>query len=80
MYVFGAYGGSGFSKIFPCFLKRVSDAIAPKLPAVFRMMLKAGSIPLCWQSAANITSVRLGFHPGEKFPFHLQYLCAVEGL
>lgn len=45
--------------IFPLLPKSVSDVITPKLSALFRITLKAGSFPACWRSA-NIILVSMG--------------------
>ena len=42
--------------VFPLFLKKVEDNIAPELSIVFRRPIRLGSFPECWQSA-NVTAI-----------------------
>ena len=45
--------------VFPLFLKKVADIIAPKLSIIFRKLISLGSFPECWRSA-NVTSIPKG--------------------
>ena len=40
--------------MFPLFLKRTADILAPRLAVVFRRLLRLGSLPVCW-TAATVT-------------------------
>ena len=42
------YGGTDPLGMFPLFLKR-SDVMAPRLSAVFRLLVRLGSFPACWR-------------------------------
>ena len=37
--------------MFPLFLKRTADVLAPRLSVVFRWLLRLGSFPACWLQA-----------------------------
>ena len=52
------YGGSDPLGIFPLFLKR-TDVLAPHLSAVFRQLVRLGSLPACWRQA-NVTPIPKG--------------------
>ena len=41
------YGGGDPSGVFPLFLKKVVDIIAPKLTIIFRRLIHLGSFPEC---------------------------------
>ena len=45
--------------MFPLFLKRTADILAPRLSVVFRRFLRLGSFPACWRQA-NITPIPKG--------------------
>ena len=45
--------------IFPLFLKRTADVMAPCLSEVFRRLVRMGSLPPCWRHA-NITPIPKG--------------------
>ena len=53
------YGGVDPLGVFPLFLKKVADIIAPKLGIIFRRLIRLGSFPECWRSA-NITVIPKG--------------------
>ena len=42
--------------MFPSFLKRTADVLAPRLSVVFRRVLRLGSFPTCWWQA-NVTPI-----------------------
>ena len=50
------YGGSDPLGIFPRFLKRTADVLAPRLSVVFRPLVCLGSFPACWRQA-NVTPI-----------------------
>ena len=50
------YSGTG---MFPLFLKRTADVLAPCLSVVFRRLLRLGSFPACWRQA-NVTPIPKG--------------------
>ena len=41
------YGGTNPLCMFPLFLKRTADVLAPRLSVVFRRLLRLGSFPAC---------------------------------
>ena len=53
------YGGTDPLGMFPIFLKRTADVLAPRLSVVFRRFLRLGSFPACWRQA-NVTPIPKG--------------------
>ena len=53
------YGGFDPLGVFPLFLKKVADIIAPKLSIIICRLIRLGSFPECWQSA-NVTAIPKG--------------------
>ena len=53
------YGGTDPLGMFPCFLKRTADVMAPHLSALFRWLVHLGSFPVCWRQA-NVTLIQKG--------------------
>ena len=47
-------GGTAPLGLFPLFLKRTADVLAPRLSAVFRRQVRLGNFPACWRQA-NVT-------------------------
>ena len=45
--------------MFPLFLKRTADVLAPSLSVVFRRILHLGSFPACWKQA-DVTPIPKG--------------------
>ena len=45
------YGGTDPLGMFPLFLKRTADVMAPRLSVVFRRLVRLGSLPACWRQA-----------------------------
>ena len=45
--------------VFPRFLKRTADVLAPHLSVVFRQLVRLGSFPACWRKA-NLTPIPKG--------------------
>ena len=45
--------------MFPLFLKRTADVLAPRHSVVFRRLLRLGSFPTCWRQA-NVTPILKG--------------------
>ena len=54
-----SYGGSDPLGMFPLFLTRTADVIAPRLSVVFRRLVRVGSFPACLRQA-NFTPVPKG--------------------
>ena len=52
-------GGTDPLGMFPLFLKRTADVLAPSLSVVFRRLLRLGSLPTCWRQA-NVTPIPKG--------------------
>ena len=48
------YGGTDPLGMFPLFLKKTTDVMAPSLSVVFRRLVRLGSFPACWRQA-NVT-------------------------
>ena len=53
------YGGSDPFGMFPHFLKRTADVLAPHLSVVFRRLVRLGSFPASWRQA-NVTHIPKG--------------------
>ena len=53
------YGGTDPLGMFPIFLKRTADVMAPCLSAVFRRLVRLGSFPACLRQA-NVTPIPKG--------------------
>ena len=53
------YGGTDPLGMFPLFLKRTADVMAPRLSVVFRRFVRLGSFPACWRQA-NVTPIPKG--------------------
>ena len=53
------YGGTDQLGMFPLFLKRTPDVMAPSLSVVFRRLVRLGSFPACWRQA-NVTPIPKG--------------------
>ena len=49
-------GGTDPWGIFPIFLKRIADVMAPRLSVVFRRLVRMGSFPACFRQA-NVTPI-----------------------
>ena len=45
------YGGTDPLGMFPLFLKRTADVVAPRLSVVFRRLVRLCSFPHCWRQA-----------------------------
>ena len=52
-------GGPGPLGMFPLFLKRTADVMAPRLSVVFRRLVRLGSFQACWRQA-NVTQIPKG--------------------
>ena len=53
------YEGSDPLGMFPLFLKRTAEVLAPRLSVVFRRLVCLGSFPACWRQA-NVTPIKKG--------------------
>ena len=53
------YGGTDPLGMFPLFLKRTADVVAPRLSVVFQWLVRLGSFPACWRHA-NVTPIPKG--------------------
>ena len=53
------YDGTDPLAMFPLFLKRTADVMAPRLSVVFRRLVRLGSFPPCWRQA-NVTQIPKG--------------------
>ena len=53
------YGGTDPLDLFPLFLKRTADVMAPCLSVVFRPLVRLGVFPACWRQA-YVTSIPKG--------------------
>ena len=45
--------------MFPHFLKKTAEVLAPRLTVVFRLLLRLGSFPVCWR-VPNVTPISKG--------------------
>ena len=50
------YGGTDPLGMFPLFLKRTADVMAPRLSVVFWWLVRLGSFLACWRQA-NVTLI-----------------------
>ena len=53
------YGGTDPLGMFPLFLKRTEDVMAPRLSVVFWRLIDLGRFPACWRQA-NVTPIPNG--------------------
>ena len=53
------YGGTDLLGMFPLFLIRTADVMAPRLSVVFRRLFRLGSFPACWRQD-NVTPISKG--------------------
>ena len=53
------YRGSDPLDVFPPFLKRAADVLAPQLSVVFWLLVRLGILLACW-SQANVTLIPKG--------------------
>ena len=53
------YGGTDPLGLFPLFLKRTADVMAPCLSVVFRRLVRLASFPACWRQA-NVSPIPKG--------------------
>ena len=53
------YGGTDPLDMFPLFLKRTADVMAPCISVVFWRVVCLGSFPVCWRQA-NVTTIPKG--------------------
>ena len=54
-----SYGGTYPLGMFPLFLKKTAEVLAPRLAVVFRRLLRLGSFPVCWR-VANVIQIPKG--------------------
>ena len=54
-----SYGGTDPLGMFPLFLKKTAEVLAPCLAVVFRRLLRLDSFPVCWR-VANVTPIPKG--------------------
>ena len=50
------YGGVDPLGVFPLFLKKFADIVAPKLSIIFHRLIRLGSFRECWRST-NVTAI-----------------------
>ena len=65
------YGGTDPLDMFPLFLKRTADIMAPRLSIVFRRLFRLGSFPAC-RRQANVTPILEG-PPSSSFAITDQF-------
>ena len=56
-----SYGGSDPLGMFPLFLKKSAQVLAPRLVVAFRRLLRMGRFPVCWR-VANVSPIPKGPH------------------
>ena len=54
-----SYGGTDPLGMFPLFLKRTAEVLAPRFTVVFRRLLRLGSFPVCWR-VTNVIKIPKG--------------------
>ena len=54
-----SYGGVDPLNIFPLFLKKCSDLLAPKMSTLFRWLIRRGEFPKSWR-VAHVTPIPKG--------------------
>ena len=54
-----SYGGTDPLGMFPIFLKKTAEVLAPRFAVVFRRLIRLGSFPVCWR-VANVTPIPEG--------------------
>ena len=54
-----SYGGTDTLGMFPLFMKKTAEVLAPRLTVVFWQLLRLGSFPVCWRMA-NVTPIPKG--------------------
>ena len=64
-----SYGGTDPLGMFPLFLKRNADVMAPSLSVVFRRLVRQSSFPACWRQA-NVTLIPKGRLSSSVANFH----------
>ena len=50
-----SFGGTDPLGMFPLFLKRTAEVLAPRLAVVFRRLLRLSSFPVCWSNYRPIS-------------------------
>ena len=66
-----SYGGTDPLGMFPLFLKRTAEGLAPRLAVVLRLLLRLGSFPVCWR-VANVTQFQM-VHLPPQHPIIVQF-------
>ena len=56
------YGGTDPLGVFPLFLKRTANVMAPRFSVVFRRLVRLGNFPSCWRQA-NVTQFQKVHRP-----------------
>ena len=51
-----SYGGTDQLGMFPLYLKRTAEVLAPSLTVVFRRLLRFSTFPVCWR-VVNVTPI-----------------------
>ena len=51
-----SYGGTDPLEMFPLFLKKTAEVLAPRLAVVFHQLLRLGSFPISWR-VADVTPI-----------------------
>ena len=57
-----SYDGTDPLGMFPLFLKRTAEVLAPHLAVVFRRLHRLGGFHVCW-SVANVTPIPIHLFP-----------------
>ena len=65
------YGGTDPLGMFPLFLKRTADVMAPRLSVVFQKFVRLGSFQACWRQD-NVTPIPKG-PPSSLLPITDQF-------
>ena len=62
------YGGTDPLGMFPLFLKKTAEVLAPHLTVVFWWLFRLGSFPVCWR-VANVTPILKGLPSSSTFNY-----------
>ena len=68
---FDPYGGTDPLGMFPLFLQRTADVMAPRISVVFLRLVRLGSFPPCWRQATVTPIPKSPLLPiTYRFPLH----------
>ena len=71
-----SYGCTDPLGVFPLYLKKTADVLAPHLAVVLRRLLRLGNFPVCWR-VANVTPISMGPPSSSASKYRLIYLTPI---